>query len=231
MIWSDPTTNTGILQEIRRSLKQPATDGLWADTEYLRRANIVMRKICEESECLKTIDTSNTSVSGTADYNKPSGCSRLTRVAYGNQRVFGILKAELDMTSFQSGSEWQTLTRTPTRYIDKPTSITLLPYPNDTGTVITMEYIAQPTELTAVGDIPFNAQNNLYSFHDLIVAGVVYRCMLEDRNQFYMEWKSIYEKGILKLKDFVRNQPDTFMSMILVSGRNSGKNISPMPFV
>jgi len=227
MQWSDTTNNTGILEEILRSLKQPA-GGHWPTTDLLRRANIVMRKICQDSECLRMIDTSNTSVSGTAEYSKPTGCQRLVGVAYGNIRIFGILKAELDMNDYPSGQAWQTLTGTPARYIDKPTSIQIVPYPNDTGTTIQMEYIAQPTELINTTDIPFNAQNNLYSFHDLIVAGVVYRCLLEDKNQFYAEWKSIYEKGIKSLKEFVRNMPDTLMT-ISMDGSSQGKNISPMP--
>ena len=56
MQWSDTTNNTGILQEIRRSLRQPATGGLWLDTDLLRRANIIMRSICEQSECLAILN-------------------------------------------------------------------------------------------------------------------------------------------------------------------------------
>lgn len=231
MQWSDTTNNTGILQEIRRSLRQPATGGLWLDTDLLRRANIIMRSICEQSECLRLLDTSNTSISGTAAYNKPTGCSRIIGVAYGTVRIFGVLKSELDMISLQSGQVWQTLSggcANGGRYIDYPTTIQLIPAPTDTGTTVTIEYMAQPTELANVTDIPFNALSNLYSFHDIIAAGVVYRCLLEEKNQFYSEWKGIYDRGIARLKDFVRDMPDTLMTTILVGG-GGGRNISPLP--
>jgi hypothetical protein len=234
MKWSDLTNNSGILQEIKRSLKEPVgTDqGHWLDSDLLRRANMVMRQVCEVSECLKLLNVSNTSVSGTSQYTKPADCSRIVGVAYGNNRLFGILKAELDIISSQSANSWQNWSGPPARYIDQypqDDTITIVPTPTDTGILISIEYMGQPSELVNDTDIPFNAQTNLYSFHDLIVAGVVYRCMLEDKNQFYIEWKSIYETGMKRLKEFVNKMPDTLMTTILVGG-GQGRNISPLPF-
>lgn len=229
MQWSDTTGNSGILQEINRSLKEPATGGHWTDAELLRRANIVMRNICAETECLKLIDISNLSLAGVSEYLKPAGCSRIVRVAYGNQRLFGIELAELDMSSYQTNQVWQNLTGPVARYYEKPLNLVLVPTPSDNGTVISIEYIAQPTEMVTATDIPFNANSNLYSFHDLIIAGVVYRCLLEDKNQFYSEWKSIYEKGMEKLKDFIVNMPDTMMNTILVCSQVTGRNVGPLP--
>ena len=182
MQWSDSVGNTGILQEILDGLQQPKTDtGRWKFTDLLRRANIVMRKIVEESECLKVVDTSNTSVTRTSSYAIPSGCARISRVAYGNRRLWGILEAELDGIS-NPQHQWQNASSQPSRYIDfskyTPSTIQVWPTPQDTGTVISIEYIVQPTEMIATTDVPFNGNLNFYSFHDLIAAGVIYKCLL-----------------------------------------------------
>jgi hypothetical protein len=228
--WSDTSGNTGILQEILDSLEQPLTDtGRWSFAKLLRRANLVMRDACERSECLKTISTSNTSVSGTATVTKPTGCSRIMRIAYGNYRLFGITKAELDMNV----KNWQDLTGISTGgwYIDLPTTIQLVPIPDDTGSTITIEYIAQPTELSVATDIPFNAQNNLYSFHDLIVLGVVTKCLFDGKSAnitLASKWESRYNKRVEELKEFVRNQPDTMLTISDLSSDGYG-SISPLP--
>jgi hypothetical protein len=229
MQWSDTVNNTGILQEILRSLKEPSTDiGHWSFVDLLRRANIVMRTICEQTECLRLTDTSNSSISGTATYNKPTGCARITRVAYGNTRLYGILSSELDINALQDNTAWQTLTGDCSRYIDNQSTITIVPKPNSTGTTITIEYIAQPTELTVATSIPFNALTSLYSFHELIISGVVYKCLLEDKNQFYIPYLTEYKEGMKRLRDFVKNMPDTMMNTVQV-GSSSGRNIFPLP--
>jgi hypothetical protein len=188
-----------------------------------------MRDACERSECLKTIDVSSTSVSGTAAYNKPTGCSRITRVAYGNIKLFGVKKAELDM-KIENWQDDSGISRGGW-YIDLPTTIQLVPKPDDTGSVITIEYIAQPTELSVATDIPFNAQNNLYSFHDLIVLGVVTKCLFDGKNAnipLASKWESRYNKRVDKLKEFVRNQPDTMLTITDLTSGGYG-NISPLP--
>ena len=233
MIWNDPQGNKGILQEILDGLQQPKQDtGRWKFSDLLRRANIYMRKIAEESECLKIINTSNTSISGTFTYSTPGGCSRISRVAYGNQRLYGINQAELDGVS-NSTSTWQNDTSPCSRYIDfskyTPPSIRIWPTPQNSGTVITMECVMQPTEMVNDTDVPFNGNPNFYSFHDLIAKGVVYLCLLEQERPFYMEWKAQYEKGMQDLKDFVRKMPDTMMSTLIVGSGSQGRNISPLP--
>ena len=227
MQWSDPVGQTGILEEILRSLKEPA-GGQWPTADLLRRANIVMRKICEETECLKFVDTSNTSVAGTSQYNQPAGCSRIIKIAYAGKRIDGIFEAELD----RDCRGWSAWSDTPRRYINNntanPPNIVLVPNPSNSGDTIAIQYIIQPTEMLNATDVPFNGQNNLYSFHDLIVAGVVYRCMLEEKNQFYSEWKSIYNNGIEKLRDFVRKMPDTMITEN-VAGHRGGHDTFPVP--
>ena len=241
MQWSDTVGNTGILQEILDSLEQPLTDtGKYTFVSLLRRANQVMRKICEQSECLKVVDTSNVSVAGQAVYPKPTGCSRIVRVAYGYTQIFGILNAQLDMANMGNQSPWQTLSAsaaTPVaRYIEDPANlITLWPVPADSGTTISIEYIAQPTEMVNPNDIPFNAYPNLYSFHDLIVAGTLLRVLRSGTgaDRFAVErkeWESEYKNGMKDLKEFVKNMPDTQMSIILMGHGNSrGRNIGPLP--
>ena len=112
MQWSSPVDNSGILEDIVRGLRQPMTSqgdiGHWKWTDLLRRANDCMREICEVTECLKTIDTSNISVSGQAQYTKPSQCQRICRVAYGNRKLDGILMAQLDRVS-NPDEPWQNL--------------------------------------------------------------------------------------------------------------------------
>jgi hypothetical protein len=231
MIWSDPTTaQSGLLEEILRSLRQPGSDkgdiGSWKWAELLRRANFVMRKICEESECLRLTDISNVSIIGTSQYNKPAACSRLIKVGYAGKRIFGIMEAELDMAR----PNWATDNNdTPRRYIDNPSNIVLYPTPSAAGDTISMQFITQPTELVNPTDIPFNALNSLYSFHDLIAAGVVYRCLLEEKSPYMSEWKGNYNDGMKKLKEFVRKMPDTMMTETIAGPENFAHDTFAVP--
>lgn len=230
MQWSDPITKTGILEEILRSL-QESDGGHWPTADLLRRANIAQRDICNETECLKVVDTSNLSVPGTIIYNKPAGCTRITRIAYDKKRLWGVQEAELDFLSGRR-THWQDSTAYPSRYIDNLPSrsqFTIVPAPQDSGIVISVEYIAAPTDMINTTDIPFLAINNLYQYHDLIVMRVVYRCLLEAKQyQGASLWKSDYNAEIEKMKESLKNMPDTLMVTLISSRGRSGFH-GPLP--
>lgn len=232
MQWNDSSGNTGILQEILDSLEQPLTDtGRWSFALLLRRANNAMRDICDKTDCLKTIDTSTTSVAGTASYDKPSGAGRIIRVNYGNTPVYGIFEAELNAWNLGNNRDWQDLTDTPTRYVDRPESILLVPYPDTTGDTITFEYISPPTAMTIATSIPFDSRADLYAWHDLIAVGVVKRCLMDGKNAdvaLISKWEKLYNDGIKSLKKYVNSKPDTMMTVQDFQAGGFG-NISPLP--
>jgi hypothetical protein len=188
-----------------------------------------MREICAETECLKVTDTSNISVAGQSQYNQPTGCSRIIKVSYAGSRIHGVLEAELDAHN----KTWPQSNDTPRRYINNntanPPNIVLYPNPTNSGDTIAIQYIMQPTELINNTDIPFNAISTLYSFHDVIAAGVIYRCLLEQRNQFYSEWKTIYKNGKEELAAFVKKTPDTMMTEQVSGPHSFSEDTFPVP--
>ena len=227
MIWAD------ILSEIRRSLKEPTTGGHWTDAEFLRRANIVQRKIVRYTGCLKTINTSLVSIPGTASYTKPTNILRITGMYFGTNRIWGIPKEELNMQALQMGiTDWTATDGTPTNYWEDFTSIGLYPKPNSTGTVIAIEGVIKPNDLINTADIPYNAQSYLEDYHDLLVSGVVYQCMLEDQNELFTEHKNNYVQGMESLRREMLNKPDTLGTFDLIRMRTTGAdNKKPLPFM
>ena len=226
MIWSD------ILAEIKRGLKEPSSGGHWTDAELLRRANIGQRRVVRMTHCLKAIDTSNTSTSGTSEYNKPSTCLRLLRVyyKYSGQRLYPITKDDLDIYATESrvSRPWTDDSDEPTHYMDEPSSIILFPKPNATGDAIGMEIIIRPTALAAAGDIPFNAVAFMEDYHDLIAAFVLWKCLLEDGDARADAYKEEFFNGLRSIIADLKGKPDsmdTFQLIRTARGRRKG----PLP--
>ncbi len=221
--WSD------IRSEIRRLLEEPSTSGKWTDAELLRRANMVIRRIVRDTECLKSVSTANTSVSGTREYNKPSGCLKILLVKYGDNKIHGIPREDLDMAVAVGniGKPWTDDSDTPTHYYETFTTIVLYPNPDDTGTVITIEYLPTPSALAVDADIPFNSVTYLDDMDDLIVNGVAWKCLFEDKDKFYAECKSEFLGGITKLRRQLKDKPDTFYTGDLARQRGTKIN-SPL---
>ena len=226
MTWAD------ILAEIQRGLKEPSINGHWTPAELLRRTNIGQRKIVRFTGCLQTIDTSVTSVAGTAPYNKPTNCLRLIRIIYANKRIYSIPIEDLDIKagSGEIGSPWQDNSGTPTNYYETFTQFVLYPKPEATGDIIGREYLIKPTDLVNTIDVPFNAVDYLEDYHDLLVSYVLYQCLLEDQLEFYVEHKNIFEKGMVSLRNEMRNKPDELLTFSLVK-RRKGLGHGAIPFL
>lgn len=225
MQWSE------MKEEILRTLKEPTSDGTWTDAELLKRANIIQRRVCRESECIITTDTSTTSVADTAEYAKISTCLRIIKIKYGDTKLYGLDANTLDVeeTLDNIGSPWQDQTGTPTHYYETAINIGLYPKPDSTGDTITQKFVALASDMVGDTSIPFNDLSYLVDYHDLIIQGVLWKCMFEDSDDRWTEAKNEFIQGIAKLRADMKNKQQILQTFSLARRKNV-ENTEPLPF-
>jgi hypothetical protein len=226
MDWSE------IREEILRSLKEPSTGGTWTPAQLLRRANIVQKRICRDTKCILKFDTSITSIAGTSEYAKPSDSLKILEIRYGNDFLLPIAKASLDMAVLLGniGDPWQDETGTPREYYEDRTVFGLYPNPDQTGDLISPLYVAQAVDLVADGDIPFNDLFDLSDYHDLIIDGVLWRCLYEDDDDRWKESKKNFIDGMARLYRDMKDKSQLLQTFYLAR-RRSTRNVYPLPGV
>ena len=117
-------------------------------------------------------------VAGTTYYSLPADFIHIRRLT----RDLLVLKEE-SPASLDKRSEWQRVAGLPTIYFLSFASRTLVgfyPWPDNsssTGT-IRMDYSAQPAEMTADGDFPFNGIVEFYGYHHMLGHYCAYRASL-----------------------------------------------------
>lgn len=209
-----------MLAEIKRNLKEPAANGQWTDAELLRRANLFQSRICRDAECLVQLDTTTTSVAAQATYDKPTDCIRLLRVTYAGKRIYGIPREELDLA--YGSSVWTALADTPTRYYETHAYIGFYKVPVVTGDTISLDYVCSATAMTLTTSLPFNGDTDLQEAgSDLIISGVTSRCLMEDKDPLYAEWKNEYDINVKKLRMTVKDRSQIIMTGGLITNTQS----------
>ena len=221
-----------ILSEIKRSLKEPEDNGHWSDDEYLRRANMIQRTVCRDAECIINVDTSTLSVVDQATYDKPSNSLRIKSVMYGNTKLYEIEKTELDLGVLNGNltSPWQEIVGTPNTFYQERTEFVVFPVPDTADDVISIISIDQAADLVESSDIPFDDDFDLEDAHELLVTGVLWKCLLESKDKFYSEYKKEFENGVLKLRRNMKQKINVMDSFDLL-GKRSSRDTSPLPII
>ena len=227
MIW------TNILAEIKRGLKEPTVNGHWSDADFLRRANSGMRRVVRLTGCMRTTDTSDSTVIGTNKYAKPNKCLRLMRVYYkdvGNKlyptTVTGL---DLKVSLGDISDPWSDESDEPTHYCQNEEIGFFFLYPNpDAVETLGKEYLLRPDALVNGGDTPFNSLDYMEEYHELLVEFVLWKCMVEDQNDIFKEHKEEFFRGIVSIKSDLKKPGealDTFTTLRSRRGRARG----PLP--
>lgn len=187
-----------ILAEIKRSLKEPDTDGHWADSELLRRANLIQKEICRQTKCM--VKTAQLAVNNDV-FNLPADCLKILDVSYNNTRLYGttIDQLDADFELCRHNFSWRQQTGQAEKYYKDFNVIRL--YPQDSNaTNITVRYIGDADDLQDSTDEPFNGASFLQNSCQAIIDGVCFRCLLEDGDQRYVAYKQLYDIGIEQIK-------------------------------
>lgn len=206
LTWSD------IREQIRIIIKDnDSTRRRYTDAQLLDYGNEAQRDI-SNSTWIISKSTAITLVSGTTYYTLPSDTIEITRVTREYRTLDETTFDKLD--SDNNGGAWETNGGTPIDYFQdstQPDSIGIRPFPNSstsTGT-IRVHYIAQPTDLSADADIPFNSHNRYLPYHDTIIYYVCTRIfMMEGEQDKIGLFAQLYESRVALMRERVGSKPN-----------------------
>lgn len=201
-----------ILKEIKRNLKETETDGHWSDAELLRRANLIQTDVCRRIlKFQKTVTLSvNTETWG---YAKPDKCWQIVKVLYNKKKLQGKNEDQLDKDFALNSTLWREKTGDPINYVaDDMDEIFLFPNPMSETAVVEITYKTSCTALTELSSVPFEGKKAFEDSEDLIINGVTFRCLREDENKIYIDYKNDYKEGLAVLLRQLSNpdEEDTY---------------------
>jgi len=216
-------------EDIYNEIKDAANEktgtdsGRFTDAQYLRKANMVMREICIETECLQSSAVAD-SVADQLEYSKSSDTAKIKRI-----EVKGASDADysavvpVSMETLDSWEQRGIITR-PWRdqTADKPsywyTRGEVYGFHPKFSAAITsgiqVFYEEQPTEMTATTDVPFNTDTTLYGYHRLIVYGVLAN-IAPTLGLDTKYWSEKYENGKAQMKNKLESDDEDILTFSL----------------
>jgi len=225
-----------IMKEIFRGLKEPYGDsGHWSKEEILRRMNIGQLETVRLTDCIPTSYTAPTEV-GVQEYSRPNTCMRLDRIWYKTkgQRLYPLDTTDLDLWAIEGriSKPWTDNSGEPANYYVRGSFIGLYPKPDIVET-FGVEGIRRPDilELASISaQIPFNGKMLMYDFHNILVSYVLWKCLLEDKDEYYKEHKDEFFRIIATIKmQLIANAPDKMETFDLIRTAKNGA-LTPIPF-
>jgi hypothetical protein len=218
LTWSD------VREQVRIIVKDnDSTRRRYSDAQLLDIANEAQRDISNATWIIYK-STSIPLVAGTTYYTLPSDTIEITRVTreYKTLEETTFDKEDSD----NSGGAWETTTGTPVDYFQdstRPDSIGIKPFPNassSTGT-LRIHYVAQPIDLSADIDIPFNSHNRYLPYHDTLIYYICTRIfMIENEQTKIALYSQLYESRVALLRERVGLKPNYMPGF---SGQRSGQ--------
>ena len=182
------------------------------DAEMMVWINQAMREVAVDNELLQMSATSNTVV-GTANYVLPADILKLHSVKYDNEKlpVYSRKDAEehANLTSTTNG--------TPGFCYVWAGSLYLVPPPSAIKALI-IDYIRQPTDVTAVGNTP----ELPLQYHNRLIDFCLAQAYLQDGDQQMYAMKiQEFQSGVRQVRDTPEWEADAYPSFT-VSDRDSG---------
>lgn len=183
----------------------------YSDTDLTNIINQDQRDAVNFSWIIKK-STSIELVSGTTYYTVPTDIMAIERITLRHYNIPEVTLQTLDSNA--NFGPWLTSKGTPTQYFQdpaQPTKIGVYPWPassSSTGT-LRINYYAQPTDLSADSDVPFNSDVRYYPYHDALVFGPCYKIMLiEGEMDKAAEYKSFYQERLQLLANLSNAKPN-----------------------
>jgi hypothetical protein len=165
-------TPSDIENAARNRLNAVSSD-FWASTEVIGEClYFACLDIATRAKCIESTST-DTSVSGTASYTKPSNCIEIKQITYDSQKIEVMPERQF----FALNLSGQTATTgTPCWYYLWGDDYVLYPTPSTSALSISVKFVAAPAAITSgsqVLEIPVQ-------FHHRLVNGVAYYMLLKD---------------------------------------------------
>jgi len=219
-------THETILAEIKDAANEASSGGRFTDAQYLRKENMVMREICNETECLESSATAD-SVNDQLEYAKKSDTVKIKSVWVkdaGDDDYYKLIPISMETLSNwgQRGDitqPWRDETADkPSYWYSRGANFGVYPKFNAAVTDgIKVFYEESVTEMTATTDVPFNGDTHLYDYHRLIVYGVLANISPTlGLNTKY--WSDKYEAGKAQMKGKLNADEEDLLTFELTRG-------------
>lgn len=206
--------------------EETGTDkGRFTDAQYLRKANMIVREIATETECLEGSEAMD-SVNDQLEYSMGSDYAKIISVWAKDASDDDY--TELVPTSMQALSNlvdrgiiagpWMDKTADkPTHWYPRTGEGKFGVYPKFNAAVtsgLKIYYEDQITEMTASTDIPFNSIYHLYNFHRVIVYGVLAN-ISPTLGLDTKYWSDKYEAGKAQMKNKLESDDEDLLTFSL----------------
>jgi hypothetical protein len=186
----------------------------------VRRVNLSQKDVCVKTLCIKK------EMQLIFDYEaqkflKPEKCIKIYKLLYNGQRLKGATDDELDAAAFngQIPKNWREGTNLALFYIQDFKHIEIAPRPADLENArVKAAFFSWAKDLTP-GAESFDGVDYLREFSQVLVDAVVYKCLLEDQNQFYAQYKTDYNDGLSAMLRAFRQEDNWESFSILGAGR------------
>jgi len=162
-----------LITRARRRINETST-AFHSDDDLVAYTDEAQKYTVRETKCLTAIDSSETAVAGTQNYDLPSDWFAVERILFDGKKLFRTTFAEIDEREIDETD----LTGTPKSYYEYNDDIWLIPIPGggDAGKIIKVYYYKQPSNITATT----NTLDTKAIYDDIIICYMVYLALLKE---------------------------------------------------
>jgi hypothetical protein len=196
---------------IRRNVRDTASSTSlrrYSDAVLLAYVNEAQRVIINATWASSDSST-QAAVSGTGTYAYPSEAIHVWRVTYAGANLPELDFRWKDVDT--QNNAWETTTGTPEAFVrdrSEPGTIRLSPVPSASGSEVKLFYFQRVPDLASDTDVPFDSDDRLYPYHDLIVYHVSARIfMSENRTAEAAIYGGLFDEGVEEMNVNVGNKP------------------------
>ena len=207
MIW----TAANLLDMVQELVGEPI-GGFYNISQRLSHLSQAQLELVEETDALLS-DGTLSLVSGTASYDLPADFLR-----FGDRRPYttstGASEPQYPLTvvppSFMDSTApgWREATSdgTPTCLVQEGQAVFVWPTP-DADYDLKFNYVAEPTALTDLSDVPFNARSDLNRYGPALAYKVAFLHTLPRAPQLAQVFEDMYVREERKMRHFLRSNP------------------------
>lgn len=199
-----------LLDHVQELLGEPV-GGFYNISTRLDHMNQAQRELSHETRAI--LGTTNIAVVlGTRNYALPvdflTFSSEAPYFVDGSANQYPVVVTDLDMMA-RRYPQWQDQAAhvgLPTHIVVRNGTLTLYPTPNQAGT-LTLPYVAEPTELVAMTDEPFNGLSHLNRFAPALAYKAAFVTSIGRAPQVAGMFQDLYERQERLMRHFVRSSP------------------------
>jgi len=201
-------TLSSLRTQIRFTINDPSTDTVvqrWHDDQINIVINEAQRQISDDSWCLHG-STEISCITGTTSYALPNDCYAISRVLFNNSNI--LPQATIGSLDMNQSYWFKQSTGVPINYYWTWNNKIGLYYVPDIPYILDIDYIKEATDMVNDSDIPFDGNNRLNAYHELIVWYASAYLMLCDKKTEATAFLSFYTNGLTRMKNQIGVSPN-----------------------